>query len=46
MANVLHPNLALIYGAEEWKGTPLLIFVPSKEARCSIRAADRSRSRK
>jgi hypothetical protein len=26
MANVLHPNLALIYGAEEWKGTPLLIF--------------------
>jgi hypothetical protein len=26
MATVLHPNLALIYGAEEWKGTPLLIF--------------------
>jgi hypothetical protein len=26
VANVLHPNLALIYGAEEWKGTPLLIF--------------------
>jgi hypothetical protein len=26
IANVLHPNLALIYGAEEWKGTPLLIF--------------------
>ena len=26
MANVLHPNLALIYGAEHWKGTPLLIF--------------------
>ena len=26
MANVPHPNLALIYGAEEWKGTPLLIF--------------------
>ena len=26
MANVLHPNLALIYGAEQWKGTPLLIF--------------------
>ena len=26
MANVTHPNLALIYGAEEWKGTPLLIF--------------------
>jgi len=26
MANVLHPYLALIYGAEEWKGTPLLIF--------------------
>jgi hypothetical protein len=26
MANVMHPNLALIYGAERWKGTPLLIF--------------------
>jgi hypothetical protein len=26
MANVLHPNLALIYGAEQWKGTPLLVF--------------------
>jgi hypothetical protein len=26
MANVTHPNLALIYGAEEWKGMPLLIF--------------------
>jgi serine/threonine protein kinase len=26
MANVMHPNLALIYGAEHWKGTPLLIF--------------------
>jgi hypothetical protein len=26
VANVLHPNLALIYGAEHWKGTPLLIF--------------------
>jgi hypothetical protein len=26
IANVTHPNLALIYGAEEWKGTPLLIF--------------------
>jgi serine/threonine protein kinase len=26
IANVLHPNLALIYGAEEWKGTPLLVF--------------------
>jgi hypothetical protein len=26
MANVLHPNLALIYGAEQWKGTPILIF--------------------
>jgi hypothetical protein len=26
MANVTHPNLALIYGAEEWKGTPILIF--------------------
>jgi hypothetical protein len=26
MANVMHPNLALIYGAEHWKSTPLLIF--------------------
>jgi hypothetical protein len=26
MATVMHPNLALIYGAEHWKGTPLLIF--------------------
>lgn len=26
MASVMHPNLALIYGAEHWKGTPLLIF--------------------
>jgi protein kinase-like protein len=26
MANVMHPNLALIYGAEHWKITPLLIF--------------------
>jgi len=26
MAALLHPNLALIYGAEHWKGTPLLIF--------------------
>jgi serine/threonine-protein kinase len=26
MASVLHPNLALIYGAEQWKGTPLLVF--------------------
>lgn len=25
MASVLHPNLALIYGAEQWRGTPLLI---------------------
>jgi serine/threonine protein kinase len=26
MASVQHPNLALIYGAESWQGTPLLIF--------------------
>jgi hypothetical protein len=26
MANVMHPNLAMIYGAERWKGTLLLIF--------------------
>ena len=26
MAAVLHPNLALIYGAEQWRGMPLLIF--------------------
>ena len=25
MAAVLHPNLALIYGTEEWRGTPMLI---------------------
>jgi hypothetical protein len=25
MASVLHPNLALIYGFEEWRGTPLLV---------------------
>lgn len=26
MGTMLHPNLAVIYGAEEWKDTPLLIF--------------------
>jgi serine/threonine protein kinase len=25
MASVRHPNLALIYGAEHWRGTPMLI---------------------
>ena len=25
MARVLHPNLALIYGSEQWHGTPMLI---------------------
>ena len=25
MARVLHPNLALIYGTEEWRGTPMLV---------------------
>jgi hypothetical protein len=25
MATVMHPNLALIYGAEDWRGAPLLI---------------------
>ncbi|MBI1873309.1 MAG: serine/threonine protein kinase [Acidobacteria bacterium] len=25
MATVMHPNLALIYGAESWRGTPLLV---------------------
>jgi serine/threonine-protein kinase len=25
MASVLHPNLAMIFGAEQWRGTPLLI---------------------
>ena len=25
MARVLHPNLALIYGAEQWRGMPMLI---------------------
>ncbi len=26
MAAVIHPNLALIYGAESWMGTPMLMF--------------------
>src|SRR5262245_23349049 len=26
MAAVVHPNLALIFGAETWRGTPMLIF--------------------
>src|SRR5262245_4112665 len=26
MAAVAHPNLALIFGAETWRGTPMLIF--------------------
>ena len=25
MARVVHPNLALIYGSEQWRGTPMLI---------------------
>jgi hypothetical protein len=25
MASVLHPNLALIFGAEHWRGTPLIV---------------------
>ncbi|MCY3819096.1 MAG: serine/threonine-protein kinase [Gammaproteobacteria bacterium] len=25
MAKVLHPNLALIYGVEEWRGVPMLV---------------------
>ena len=25
MARVVHPNLALIYGTEQWRGTPMLI---------------------
>lgn len=25
MAMVLHPNLALIYGTEQWRGTPMLV---------------------
>ena len=25
MARVLHPNLALIYGTEQWRGTPMLV---------------------
>ena len=25
MATVVHPNLALIYGTEQWRGTPMLI---------------------
>lgn len=26
MAAVVHPNLALIFGAETWRGTPMLVF--------------------
>jgi Protein kinase domain len=26
MARVMHPNLALIFGAETWRGVPMLIF--------------------
>lgn len=26
MATVVHPNLALIFGAETWRGTPMLVF--------------------
>jgi serine/threonine protein kinase len=26
MASIVHPNLALIFGAETWRGTPMLIF--------------------
>ena len=25
MARVLHPNLALLYGTEQWRGTPMLV---------------------
>ena len=26
VAKVFHPNLAMIYGAETWRGTPMLVF--------------------
>ena len=39
MAKVLHPNLALIYGTEQWRGTPMLIveFLDGGTLRDSIR---------
>lgn len=39
MARVLHPNLALIYGTEQWRGTPMLIveYLEGGTLRDSIR---------
>ena len=39
MATVLHPNLALIYGTEQWRGTPMLIveYLDGGTLRDSIR---------
>ena len=39
MARVLHPNLALIYGAEEWHGMPMLVveYLDGGTLRDSIR---------
>lgn len=39
MARVLHPNLALIYGAEEWRGMPMLVveYLDGGTLRDSIR---------
>ena len=39
MAAILHPNLALIYGTERWRGTPMLIveYLDGGTLRDSIR---------
>ena len=39
MAAVLHPNLAMIYGTEQWRGTPMLIveYLDGGTLRDSIR---------
>jgi hypothetical protein len=44
MASVQHPNLALIYGAETWRGTPLLVveFLPGGTLADRLRSGPRS----
>ncbi len=39
MARVVHPNLALIYGTEQWRGTPMLVveYLDGGTLRDSIR---------
>ncbi len=47
MAKVLHPNLALIYGTEEWRGTPMLVveYLDGGTLRDSIRRGPMSYAR-